>query len=81
MNLGLTIPRNLYTNPDDQCAPSDQCAASAMDNEALADSVAVCCFTKDCPTKGLESAVLAEAMRRLKHPITWRLRRWWQSRG
>jgi hypothetical protein len=48
-----------------------------MSTTALTYALTVCCFKDDCPIKDLESAVLGEAIARLQHPFTWRLRRRW----
>jgi hypothetical protein len=78
MNLESGIPRDFYPAETEKRLVNDQCEASAMNTAALTDSLAVCCFREDCPIKGLESAVVAEAIHRLQHPLSWRLRLWWR---
>jgi hypothetical protein len=77
MNCENFILGTHCTDRSDPYTAEDSSTASAMSTEALIEGLAACCLREDCPTKRLEAAILAEAIYRMKHPFSWRLRRWW----
>ena len=58
-------------------SPQDADAINTLNTEELAGAVAACCLKEDCSSRGLESAVLGEAIDRLQLPLTWHFRRCW----